>query len=71
MKTFEQLTGYNENIFVKNDHVFIENVGTFYKTKQIAKERNLKTGNEVGLYIESYIHEGVIVYRELQQNLFD
>jgi len=71
MKTFKDLTGYNTNKFVKENHVFIEGQGTFFETIELAELANKKTGNEVGLYIETYIHEGIEVYKELQSNIWD
>lgn len=71
MKSFTELTGYNQNKFVKVNHVFIEGQGTFYETKELASKANLKTGNEVGLHFETLIHEGVEVFKELNSNIWD
>ena len=71
MKKFNELTGYNDNKFVKVNHVFIDGEGSFYETKEIARENNYKTGNEVGLHIISIIFEGIEVYREAQTNVFN
>ena len=71
MKAFNELTGYNENKFVKTNHVFIKGEGCFYETIEAARQAHHKTGNEVGLYIETLIHEGREVYRELNTNVWD
>ena len=68
---FKNLTGYNSNSFVKENHVFIQGIGTFYETIELAKKFNHKTGNEVRLYIETYTHEGIEVYRELNENVWN
>jgi hypothetical protein len=70
-KIFNELTGYNTNQFVKVDHVFIKGEGTFFETKELASKNNHKTGNEVGLHIVTYTHEGVEIYREAQTNVWD
>lgn len=71
MKKFNELTGYNSNKFVKENHVFVQGEGTFYETEELARKNNRKTGNEVGLYIDKYLHEGFEVYRELHSNVWD
>ena len=71
MKGFKELTGYNANRFVKEEHVFIKGEGTWYETIEKAEANNRKTGNEVGLYIAEYVHEGVTVYREFQTNVWN
>lgn len=71
MKAFNELTGFNKNKFVKVSHVFIEGEGSFYETIELAKTNHRKTGNEVGLYIETLIHEGREVYRESNTNIWD
>lgn len=71
MKAFNELTGYNSNKFVKENHVFIKGEGTFYETEDLARKNNHKTGNEVGLYIKKYTHERVEVYRELNSNIWN
>ena len=71
MKKFNELTGFKCNPYVKEDHVFIAGLGCFYETAELARLNNKKTGNEVGLYIETANHDGVSVYRELQENIFD
>ena len=71
MKKFEQLTGYNTNPFVKENHVYVEGCGTFYATVDDARKNNKKTGNEVGLHIDKITHDGVELYRELQTNIWD
>jgi len=71
MTIFETLTGHNTNKFVKENHVFIQGEGTFYETKELARKYNIKTGNEVGLFIDEIIHEGMKIYRELSTNVFD
>ena len=38
MTKFENLDGYNTNKFVTENHVLIKGIGTFYKTKEIAKK---------------------------------
>lgn len=71
MKKFSDLTGYNSNRFCKYDHVFIEGRGCFCETPELARKNNRKTGNEVGLFIEELLHEGVAVYREMHTNVWD
>lgn len=71
MKAFNELTGYNKNKFVKVSHVFIEGKGSFYETIELAKQNNIKTGNEIDLYIKALMHEGFEVYRELNTNIWD
>ena len=67
----ENLTGYNTNKFVKEEHVFIEGKGTFYFSEEIARKNNYKTGNEVGLFIEEIQHEGTTLYRQLNKNVWE
>jgi hypothetical protein len=71
MKAFKELTGYNKNKFVKENHVFIEGEGTFYETKELA----IKYGHDpmifVGVNVGSYMHEGVEVFRTGATNVWD
>ena len=71
MKAFEELTGYNTNKFVKENHVFIKGNGTYYKTEELA----LKYGHDknifVGVSVSTYIHEGVEVFRTGATNIWD
>mgnify|MGYP003402506466 CR=1 FL=1 len=71
MKAFNELTGYNTNKFVKENHVFIQGEGTFYETKELA----IKYGHDkmifVGVSVGTYIHEGVEVFRTGATNVWD
>ena len=67
----KNLTGYNSNKFVKENHVFVKGEGTFYLTEKEARDNNKKTGNEVGLFLDTLSHEGVTLYRELNTNVWD
>jgi len=70
MKAFNELTGYNKNKFVKENHVFIEGEGCFYETKELA----IKYGHDKNIFIVhlgSYIHEGVEVFRTGATNIWD
>ena len=73
MKNFNELTGFNGNSRVKfeNDHVFVMGEGCFFETEELARKNNKKTGNEVGLYINTYIHEGREIYQELNSNVWN
>ena len=71
MKAFKELTGYNSNKFVKENHVFIKGAGTFYETKELADKNNTKTGNEVGLHIVEYNHEGNTIYNQKSSNAWN
>ena len=68
---FQNLTGYNSNKFVKVDHVFIPGEGSFYETRELAISNYGKTGNEIGFHIVEFLHEGVIVFKGAQINVFD
>jgi len=70
MTTFENLKEYNTNKFVAENHVFIEGVGTFYKTKEIA-ENEFDSTNCVGVYLEIKNLKNVNVYRYLNRNVWD
>lgn len=68
----KNLTGYNQlSPRVKGNHVFIKGSGTFYATKEDADKYNRKTGNEVGLYYEEVVHEGVTLYKQLSSNAWN
>jgi len=70
-RNFKELTGYNKNKFVKENHVFIEGEGTFYETEELA----IKYGHDkmifVGVSVGTYIHEGVQVFRTGATNIWD
>ena len=71
MKHFKELTGYNKNKFVKEDHVFIPNVGCFYETRELAIRHGHDPMIFVGVSIGSYIHEGVEIFRTGATNVWD
>lgn len=71
MKSFKELTGYNKNKFVKEDHVFIPNVGCFYETKELAIKYGHDTNIFVGVSIGTYNHEGRDIYRTGATNVWD
>jgi hypothetical protein len=72
MKQFKELTGYNANKFVKNDHVFILNVGTFYESEELAiKHSHFDPNIFVGVHVSFIIHEGVKIYRTGATNVWD
>jgi len=71
MTTIENLQGYNSNKFIKENHFFIDGVGTFYESEEIAIKNKARTGNEVGAYIDTLIIQGVKVFRELHTNCWD
>ena len=70
MTTFENLKGYNTNKFVKENHVFIEGFGTFYKTIEIAKNQ-FNSKNCVGIYLETKNIKGLNVFRYLNSNVWN
>jgi len=71
MITFKNLKGYNSNKFVKENHVFIKGKGTFYETKKLASKYNIKTGNEVGLFLETLEVEGREIFKESNSNVWE
>lgn len=74
MKKFNELTGYNKNKFVKEEHVFIPGIGTCHETKEKAiaagKAMN-KTGNMIGLHIIEHEIEDLIVYEFCFENVWN
>ena len=70
MTTFENLKQYNTNKFVKENHIFIEGEGTFYKTIEIAK-KEFDSRNCVGVYLETKKINSLNVYRYLNRNVWD
>ena len=71
MKNFKELTGYNKNKFVKENHVFIEGEGTFYETEELAKKYGHDKMIFVGVSVGTYTHEGVQVFRTGATNVWD
>jgi len=71
MKAFKELSGYNANRFVKEDHVFVPNVGCFYETKELAIKNGHNSNIFVGVHVSTYIHEGVEVFRTGAINVWD
>jgi hypothetical protein len=71
MTAFKKLTGYNKNKFVKEEHVFIEGVGCFYETEELAKKHGHSKMIFTGVHVASYIHEGVQVFRTGATNVWD
>ena len=73
-----ELTGYNSNQFVKEEHVFIPDsnstkeghYGTFFFSKEIAKKQAYMS-NGIGLYLISINHEGVELYQANYTNVWD
>ncbi len=70
INTFENLKEYNKNKFVKENHVFIEGEGTFYKNIEIAKNE-FNSKNCVGIYLETKNFKGLNVYRYLNRNVWN
>lgn len=70
MTKFENLDGYNTNKFVTENHVFIKGIGTFYKTKDIAKIE-FNSNNCVGVCLETKNYKGLNVFRYLATNVWD
>lgn len=67
----EIITGYNGNKLIKAEHVFIEGKGTFYLSEKSAKENTCNNSNSVGIYMETIIHEGIELFREMCTNVWD
>lgn len=60
----------NGNSFVKVPHLFVPGKGTFYPSREIAIDQAY-SANGVGLWVESYEHEGVEYFRAGYSNCWD
>jgi len=71
METLKNITGYNANKFVKDEHVFIEGEGCWFASKEIADKNHRKTGNEVHIYYNTKTIEGVELFQQRCGNVWD
>lgn len=65
----EEITGYNANKFVSEDHIFIKGEGTWF----FRKEDSMKSvnGNSVGVRTDTKEIAGYTLYKTTASNIWD